>query len=116
MPSSLRCYSWLGLSVILPLTGVSCQKKAEIQAQTTECAAKVTELTGVIRGLEAEIARVNLGEYNNPSKQQIDDLEHRIPLIRPETARLKEKVEEKKKAVELAEKELNEYRDKYNSY
>ena len=102
-----------GLVMTILVFGVGCQKKAEIQAQTNEYATKITELTAVIRGLEAEIASANLGVYNNPQKHQLDELEARIPLIRAETARLKERLEEKKKVVAQAEKELDEYRNKY---
>lgn len=109
LPSLLLVMSALSL-ITLP----SCGKKAQLEYQTAQIKLTLEEQTNELKKLKAESAALgNLGYYNVPQPGHIDQLNSKIKSLREETLSLTAEKEKAKKDLDLLQKELDAYRNRY---
>lgn len=92
----------------------SCGKKSQLEYQTAQIKLTLDEQSNALKKLKADSAALgNLGYYHVPQPGHIDQLNSKIKSLREETLSLTAEKEKAKKDLDLLQKELDAYRNRY---
>ncbi|MFM2179428.1 MAG: hypothetical protein RL015_3526 [Verrucomicrobiota bacterium] len=104
----------LALATISLTAMTSCGKKAQLEYQTAQIKLSLEEQSNLLKKLKNEsVALGNLGYYNIPQPGHIDQLNGKVKSLREETLSLTAEKEKAEKDLELLQKELDAYRQRY---